>query len=110
MLRICHPTLDPPSPRKGPRYRIHSRAPKGFPEDRPILFDSDEGRLQQVILNLIDNAIKFTEEGRVTIRAMFNSDEQGIGSLKVSVEDTGIGIREEDYTKLFEPFTQLDDG
>ena len=102
--------LIPQALEKGLDIEFILELPEGFPEDRPILFDSDEGRLQQVILNLIDNAIKFTEEGRVTIRAMFNSDEQGIGSLKVSVEDTGIGVREEDYTKLFEPFTQLDDG
>ena len=84
--------------------------PKGFPEDRPIVFDSDEGRLQQVVLNLIGNAIKFTEEGRITVRVIIKSNEQGMDALKVSVEDTGIGISEEDSKKLFEPFTQVDEG
>ena len=84
--------------------------PKGFPEDRPIVFDSDEGRLQQVVLNLIGNAIKFTKEGRITVQVVIKSNKQGMDALKVSVEDTGIGISKEDSKKLFEPFTQVDEG
>ena len=61
-------------------------------------------------MNLIGNAIKFTEEGRITVRVIIKSNEQGMDALKVSVEDTGIGISEEDSKKLFEPFTQVDEG
>jgi signal transduction histidine kinase len=83
--------------------------PEGFPQDRPIVFDSDEGRLQHVVLNLIGNAIKFTEECSITVRVTIKSDDKGRDFLKVCVEDTGICISEEDSQKLFEPFTQVDE-
>ena len=53
----------------------------------------DESRIQQVLLNLQSNALKFTDKGKVTIKA--ESDET---KLKISVIDTGIGIKEEDQT------------
>lgn len=84
--------------------------PEGFPEGKPIVFDSDEGRLQQVVLNLIGNAIKFTDGGSITVRVIISSDSKGRDFLKASVEDTGIGISEKDSQKLFEPFTQVDEG
>ncbi len=95
---------------KGLDLKFILELPDGFPENKPIIFDSDEGRLQQVVTNLIGNAIKFTEEGRITVRVVIKSDGLGNDSLKVSVEDTGIGISEEDSKKLFEPFTQVDEG
>ena len=110
MLPRCHPSHGAQAKEKGLDLEFILELPKGFPKDRPIVFDSDEGRLQQVVLNLIGNAIKFTEEGRIIVRVIINSNEQGMDTLKVSVEDTGIGISEEDSKKLFEPFTQVDEG
>jgi two-component system sensor histidine kinase/response regulator len=63
----------------------------------------DPDRLRQVLLNLIGNAVKFTDEGRVVVRARFEDER-----LLVSVDDTGQGIDEGDADKLFEPFRQLD--
>jgi PAS domain S-box-containing protein len=63
----------------------------------------DTGRLRQVLLNLAGNAVKFTDEGGVTLRVLPVE-----GGIEIQVEDTGIGIREEDLAKLFRPFSQLD--
>ncbi len=64
---------------------------------------SDRQRVQQVLLNIIDNAIKFTEEGSVSIACFMNND-----TIKLEVSDTGIGISEENLTGIFNPFIQID--
>ena len=66
---------------------------------------SDERRVEQILLNLVNNAIKFTESGGVTIRAAHTD-----ANLKISVVDTGIGIQDEDLRHLFSPFVQIDAG
>jgi CheY-like chemotaxis protein len=66
-------------------------------------------RLKQVLLNLVDNAVKFTQHGHVTVRAGVAQDTaQGL-TLRFEVADTGIGIAPEDLPRLFQPFEQLDD-
>ncbi|HAJ33640.1 MAG TPA: hypothetical protein DCK79_09790 [Candidatus Atribacteria bacterium] len=64
---------------------------------------SDKRRFEQVLLNLVNNAIKFTEEGKVEVKAV-EKDEK----IEVIVKDTGIGIKKEDFHKLFQPFVQLE--
>jgi signal transduction histidine kinase len=66
---------------------------------------SDERRIRQVLINLINNALKFTEKGGVHIRCRVDGDE-----LEIRVSDTGIGIAQQDLDKLFRPFQQLDSG
>jgi hypothetical protein len=61
--------------------------------------------VEQVVLNLLNNAVKFTEVGRVSLCAA-----AGGGGVVISVSDTGIGIRPEDQAKIFTPFTQIDSG
>lgn len=68
----------------------------------------DAMRLQQILSNLLGNAIKFTERGRVTLRIESNQIEGAHARFKFSVEDTGIGIDENDLAKLFQPFSQVD--
>jgi signal transduction histidine kinase/ligand-binding sensor domain-containing protein/class 3 adenylate cyclase len=63
----------------------------------------DSNRLQQIIYNLIGNAIKFTEKGRVTVSASVVD-----GRVEVTVEDTGIGIAESNIGKIFKPFEQIE--
>lgn len=65
----------------------------------------DERRLQQILINLLTNAVKFTESGGVALRAWLEGDE-----LHLSVQDTGTGIKEDDIEKLFSPFSQIDTG
>ena len=69
----------------------------------PTCLRGDELRVRQVLTNLLDNAIKFTERGSVTLKAALK-DEQ----LHVEVKDTGIGIAPERLAAIFEPFTQAD--
>lgn len=69
----------------------------------PVLCDRD--KITQVLTNLVNNAIKFTDHGRIDIMA-----KRGDNSVEVEVRDTGIGIRTEDLPKLFQRFSQLADG
>jgi two-component system, sensor histidine kinase and response regulator len=71
----------------------------------------DALRLKQVLLNLVDNAIKFTDRGAVRVQARLHggaADAQAPLDLRLSVEDTGIGIDEAAHARLFEPFEQAD--
>ncbi len=76
------------------------------------LINVDENRLQQILLNLIGNAIKFTQKGRVIISAQPEGDIQPQGGKKsmiiVSVSDTGIGISQNHLESIFNPFEQAD--
>jgi CheY-like chemotaxis protein/HPt (histidine-containing phosphotransfer) domain-containing protein len=74
--------------------------------DCPTFIVSDPGRLRQVLINLIGNAVKFTDEGEVIVRAQ-RADE-GTPLLRIEVTDTGPGIPEEALPKLFQPFSQVD--
>lgn len=64
-------------------------------------------KIRRVIMNLVDNAIKFTNEGGILIDISFRKEVYGI-NLCVSVKDTGIGMSEESLEKLFESFSQVD--
>ena len=68
----------------------------------------DALRIRQVIINLMNNAIKFTEEGAVTIHLKKTSLQDRLVQLYISVQDTGQGIKLEDQKKLFDAFTQVD--
>lgn len=75
----------------------------------PIQLTGDPVRLKQVLINLVGNALKFTESGYASIRASLLECRHGEATVSFEVEDSGIGIREEDLSKLFQPFTQVDD-
>jgi signal transduction histidine kinase/ActR/RegA family two-component response regulator len=68
----------------------------------------DSERVRQILLNLAGNAVKFTERGSVEIRARLTGQQPGEQSIEISVQDTGIGIREEELRAIFEPFRQAD--
>ncbi len=83
-----------------------------------LLFDVDRAvpqqligdplRLQQVLVNLTNNAIKFTEQGEVVIEARLKQEQQGVAEIHFSVSDTGIGMTDEQLTRLFQSFSQAD--
>jgi PAS domain S-box-containing protein len=73
--------------------------------DIPRNISGDEGRLRQILVNLVNNAVKFTDEGVVTIRLGVKTNNRQY--LLIEVEDTGPGISEEDQLRLFSPFVQL---
>ncbi len=76
--------------------------------DLPVI-KGDEMRLNQVLTNLIGNAVKFTEKGSITLEAFENVNEQNKKEIMFTVADTGIGIAPEDQGKLFQRFSQVDD-
>jgi CheY-like chemotaxis protein len=68
----------------------------------------DSGRLKQVLLNLIGNAIKFTQRGEITVSAAVAESERNQAVLKICVADTGVGIPREQQQIIFEAFQQAD--
>ena len=77
-------------------------------EKIPGILNGDRYRIKQIILNLANNAVKFTEKGRVNIKVILHKEESDNVVLKILVEDTGIGISEEKIPKLFLSFSQID--
>jgi len=77
-------------------------------DDRCVEMLADRMKLQQILINLIGNACKFTENGVVTVETALSA-EQGSHWIQWRVQDTGIGISVESREKLFRPFTQIDD-
>jgi signal transduction histidine kinase/predicted ATPase/serine/threonine protein kinase/DNA-binding NarL/FixJ family response regulator len=74
----------------------------------PVLIYGDPIRLHQVLGNLINNSVKFTEDGSITIGARLDSETAETATLTFWVEDTGIGIPPKQLQKLFQPFSQAD--
>lgn len=77
-------------------------------EDLPPVVIGDSARIYQVLINLVGNAVKFTDEGSVTISLKVQMDNENDCMLCFSVKDTGIGISEEKKKEIFEPFVQSD--
>jgi len=82
-----------------------------FDRDIPKLLHGDEVRIKQVITNILTNAVKYTEKGSVTFAMSYErvpGDDDGV-FLRVSVRDTGIGIKPEDMEKLFSKFERIEE-
>jgi len=80
-----------------------------YPENSPPLI-GDSLRIHQILRNLLNNAIKFTDKGKIEIVITLTADDNDIVQLQASVMDTGIGIDKEDQQRLFDPFVQADSG
>ena len=80
----------------------------------PNDLNGDENRIGQVLLNILNNAVKYTEKGIVSLRVGFAEDDDGLSDrehfvrLKIEIKDTGIGIKPEDMAKLFNKFERLE--
>ena len=79
-----------------------------MPADLPQTLCGDPGRLRQILTNLIDNAVKFTPQGDVLVRAIVEKETIDHILLRLEVIDTGIGISPEARAQLFQPFSQAD--
>ncbi|MEG4456170.1 ATP-binding protein [Microcoleus sp. N9_A1] len=75
--------------------------------DLPTGVTIDEKRLRQVLINLLGNAIKFTDKGGVTFRTKSHKIERATYQIRFEIEDTGVGISPDGLTKIFQPFEQV---
>ena len=76
--------------------------------DVPVALSGDPGRLRQILVNLVGNAIKFTEQGQILVKVKLRSTEADKALVQFSVRDTGVGIPVEHQEKIFESFSQAD--
>jgi signal transduction histidine kinase len=98
LIDVCLRTVEPMV--KGERLHLV----KELEADPPLLY-TDQDKLQQILLNLLSNALKFTEEGTITVSAQHRD-----GQIAIAVADTGIGISEDALEVIFEEFRQGDSG
>ena len=96
-------TLRPLAQQKGLALEIEL----GEASQKPAIIDTDRRALTQILINLLNNAIKFTEQGTVRI-SLAQREEDGVLVTEMSIADSGAGIKEEDQAKLFQAFSQLD--
>lgn len=77
------------------------------PLNLPIVY-TDPVRLKQIIVNLMSNSVKFTNQGEIELSAWFHSETETDGILEIQIRDTRIGLDEKEVEKIFRPFTQAD--
>ena len=77
--------------------------------DLPPHLRGDAAHLGQMVLNLVDNAVKFSGQGTVTVRALAQEVQEHSVTLRVEVSDQGMGVSADEQARLFQPFVQLDD-
>ncbi len=78
-----------------------------LPVDLPVNYMGDAVKISRVLINLLSNAVKFTEQGHVKLSARAIKTSMHAITLRISVQDTGIGIQQEHIKELFKPFTML---
>lgn len=102
LLRECKNMLTTKIITKGLAFNIKNNP------DIPNSLYGDEVRIRQILVNLMNNAVKYTESGSITLDVDYEQQDDKHVLLKFSVTDTGIGIREEDLPALFESFKRID--
>ncbi|MBF0398863.1 MAG: response regulator, partial [Desulfobacterales bacterium] len=102
MLRDLEQLMIPRAKQKGLKFSYT------IPPNLHSLLRSDPGRLKQILINLVTNAIKFTEKGSIEVNVKVESETENKLTLRFSVKDTGIGIPKDRLTYLFKHFSQLD--
>jgi signal transduction histidine kinase len=102
LLDSLHPFIEPLAREKGIEFSIDLEP--GLPS-----MHTDEARVRQILLNLCQNAVKFTEEGAVSVRVTRGSPlADGTATVRCAVRDSGIGIEPTDMQRLFRPFSQIE--
>ena len=105
LIESVIPTFEPLIKQKGILLTV------SIDEGLPLIY-GDEERIKQILINLLSNAVKFTHQGGIIISAKLS--ERGVGRgetpifVEVCIEDTGIGIKEEDISRIFDKFVQVD--
>ena len=94
--------MKPKAEEKGIELRM------GYAPETPDQFVGDAGRMRQIVLNLVGNAIKFSDKGQVLVQVSCLDQEEAATRLAIAVTDSGIGISEEAQQRLFQKFTQAD--
>ncbi len=79
-----------------------------FDSKIPDLIVSDPTRIRQILMNVVGNAIKFTEHGSVSVYINWKEKSVGGGTIEIKVQDTGVGIEKTQVGRLFQPFAQVD--
>jgi PAS domain S-box-containing protein len=79
-----------------------------YPDTTARYFIADDGRVRQILINIVNNAVKFTEKGNVSVHVTSMPDDDGTEFINIIVKDTGIGIAEEIQPILFKKFNQVD--
>jgi PAS domain S-box-containing protein len=79
-----------------------------LPPTLPARWLGDPNRIRQVLVNLVGNAVKFTEQGEVSVKVLAQASAGDNGTLRMEIKDTGIGMSPEGQTLLFQPFAQAD--
>jgi signal transduction histidine kinase len=98
VLRDIHSLFETKAHEKGLYFRFK------YPASCPTRFVGDQGRLRQILLNLVGNALKFTDTGGVVVVARMNTEHH----LQIEIHDTGVGIETEKMEHLFGLFTQAE--
>src|SRR3546814_1306214 len=80
----------------------------GFSATMPTVLRADHGRVRQVLLNYLSNAVKFTERGSVVVQVSAAALDNAHRRVRIAVRDTGVGIAAENHERLFQSFTQAD--
>lgn len=79
-----------------------------FDDELPDAIETDPTRLRQVLVNIVGNAIKFTETGAVHVHTIWQSPPSGPARIEIAIRDSGIGMTRQELTRLFQPFSQAD--
>ncbi len=103
LLREVRDMLENSATQKGLYFRLQA-------DNLPEQVCGDPMRLRQVLINLAGNAVKFTEHGGVTLSAQCERQDENGCTLRFAVTDTGIGVKPEDQSRIFEPFEQANAG
>ena len=103
LLDTLHPFMEPLAREKGIGFEVVAE------QQLPVVH-TDDARVRQILLNLCQNAVKFTEQGEVSLKVNRGSpDDSGEPTIRFTVRDTGVGIATRDLQRLFRPFSQLED-
>lgn len=102
LVESCHALILPQAKQKNIELKLE------IDPRLPEWVEGDELRLRQILMNLLDNAVKFTEEGHITLQARTDSTHENTYSLSFTVEDTGIGVPPDKFQSIFNAFEQAD--